>query len=125
MRIYGNQTVINGNNMAARFSSNFDRMLPIDRNDRDRLAIYYPPSPNFPQTGVRALNLFEVEDDFDGVEALHPGSMSSDGADPTMLAVLIGVYAGVCVCVLACISLCVCVCVCTCVWPIIKLHYLW
>ena len=117
MRIYGNQTVINGTNMAARFISNFNAMSLGDPNDRNNLIVYYPPD----QTGVRALNLFALEDELDGVEALHPGSRTSDGVDPTMYPVLIGVYEGVCV--LACMSMCVCVYMC--VWPIIKLRYLW
>ena len=84
IRIYGS-TAFTGTNMADRFRTNLVRIYDSANN----LVVNYPEQ----SSRVIALNL-EFLDMFDRANALHPGASQSDGVDPTVYPVIIGIYPG-------------------------------
>ena len=74
----------NGNIDAGTLSNRFNENIMTIYRSPDPRVIGYPQ-----QSEIIAINL-TTSDIYNETAPLHPGATSSDGADPTMLAVFIG-----------------------------------
>ena len=80
IHLYGRNSIINAGDVSVQFTTN---IMSLYRSSDPRV-IGYPQQPEIIAIDLSTSRIYNE------TGPLHPGATSSDGADPTMLAVFIG-----------------------------------